>query len=148
MPTPVSEEAMTSTPTPAAPADTAIEARSEVAPTIGRSETGEARSPVSRQSTADWSDSRTVPDRAAKAEAAGAEAAGAEEAKVEVAEADVDGGPSIPVIDNLLNRSTVAELEEIIEDSRDDLRQWKRELRHARREERRRHRYERRFGPE
>jgi hypothetical protein len=59
----------------------------------------------------------------------------------------VEAGPApVPDLDQGPDHSTVAELEEIIEDTRDELRQWKQELRLARRDMRRERRYERRFG--
>lgn len=56
--------------------------------------------------------------------------------------------PPLPAIDLVLDDSTVADLEDVVEDTRVELRQRKRELRQARHDARRQRRYERRFGPE
>lgn len=56
--------------------------------------------------------------------------------------------PPLLDIDLSLDDSTVPELEEIVENTRAELRQWKRELRQARRDMRRQRRHERRFGSE
>ncbi len=99
------------------------------------------------------SDRRAVPDGTdgvqAEIEVSGVQPATvvAEPVAVDEDEDRVEAGPTpVPNLDQGPDHSTVAELEEIVEDTRDELRQWKQELRRARRDMRRQHRYERRFG--
>ncbi len=73
---------------------------------------------------------------------------GTNDLETAVDDASVALPPPMHDIDLSLDDTTVTELEEIVDNTRAELRQWKRELRQARRDKRRQHRYERRFGPE